>query len=89
MRIIYTIHAKEKLKEKESKEFRITKQKIDSTIKNPKTQETLSNDLIRIISKLDQKLSLVVVCKQESGKIKKVITFFPAEKGRYESKILR
>lgn len=75
MKIKYRIHAKEKLKYPESRKLGLI--------------EELPDNLLRSTSKLIGNYSLVVVYKQEFGKIYKVITFFPATKGRYESKILR
>jgi len=87
MRLVYTIHAEDKLKEPESKKLFITKKLLGEAILNPNTTEALGNPM-RVTSDLDSTHSLVVVYKKESGKIK-VITFFPAQKGRYESKVLR
>lgn len=87
MKIIYTKHAEEKLGTKEAKKFHITKSKIEKIVKKPIIQETLAVGLIRVFGLLDKAHSLCVVYKIENGKIK-VITFFPVEKGRYESKIL-
>ena len=87
MEFVYTIHAEDKLKEPESKKLLITKKLLGDVILNPNTTEDLGNSM-RVTSDLDHTHSLVVVYKKESGKIK-VITFFPAQKGRYESKVLR
>lgn len=87
MKIIYTKHAEEKLNTKEAKEFQITKSKIEKVVIKPIIQEILGSGIIRIFGLLDISHSLCVVYSKEAGKIK-VITFFPVEKGRYESKIL-
>lgn len=87
MEFIYTLHAEDKLKEPESRKFSITKNLLEKAISDPKSSEDLGNST-RVTSSLDNEHSLVVVYKKESGKIK-IITFFPAKKGRYESKILR
>ena len=87
MDIILTIHATEKLKTKEAKSLGIDKRKIISTVKQPITTDKTLNPY-RSIGKLTDMLSLAVIWKKEGGIIK-IITFYPAEKGRYESKILR
>ncbi|OGK25605.1 hypothetical protein A2954_01255 [Candidatus Roizmanbacteria bacterium RIFCSPLOWO2_01_FULL_37_12] len=87
MKIIYTKHAEEKLGTKEAKKFRITKSKIEIITKKPITQENLATGLVRAFGLVDEFRSLCIVYKKENGKIK-IITFFPAEKGRYENKIL-
>lgn len=87
MKIIYTKHAEEKLLTRESKKFLITKNKIEMVIRKPVIKELLLINVTRSIGSLDKSHSLCVVYREENGTIK-VITFFPAEKGRYESKIL-
>ena len=86
-KIIYTKHAEEKLKTREAKKFKIVKSKIEKTIHTPKIKETLPFGIIRNFGLLDKSHSLCVVYKFENDKIK-IITFFPSEIGRYESKIL-
>ena len=44
--------------------------------------------MFRLTEKLDKHHDLCVIIKQED-KIIKVITFFPTQKGRYESEILQ
>lgn len=87
MKIIFTIHANEKLLAPEIRRLEITKEKIIETLKQPLT---LNKDVNphQSIGELNNELSLAVIWKIESGIIK-VVTFYPAEKGRYESKILR
>lgn len=86
-KIIYTKHAEDKLKTKESKKFTITKRKIENVIKQSSDQVLLPLGVIRTIGLLDKSHSLCVVFKHEHDIIK-VITYFPAEKGRYENQIL-
>ncbi len=84
MKIIFTKHVKEKLKTKEAKKFKINRTKIRATLQKSLSKELLPDNLIRIIDELDKAHSLAVVYKFEDAIIK-VITFFPAEKGRYEN----
>ena len=87
MRVIFTIHAKEKLLTNEVKKLGITQKKIIGALKQPLVINKNVNPH-QSISELNTELSLAVIWKMESAIIK-VITFYPAEKGRYESKILR
>lgn len=43
--------------------------------------------MARLVTGLDRSHALCVILKKE-GKVLKVITFFPTEKGRYESTVL-
>lgn len=87
MPTVYTKHAVDKLKTSESRKFKITKKKIESILKAPIAQQILPTGLIRSVGALKKEYSLCVVYKFEDDIIR-VITFFPTEKGRYESKIL-
>ena len=87
MKVIFTKHALSKLQEKESKSLNITKAKIISVLRNPTTTDK-SIYPSRKVGKLNEELSLCVIYKVEKS-IHIVITFYPAEKGRYESKVLR
>lgn len=87
MRIIYSRHAIDKLKTKGSKKFKITKNKLKQVIKKPITEQSLPFGVIRAVGTLSDTRSLCVIYKFEENKLK-IITFFPAEKGRYENKIL-
>ena len=83
MKIVYTKHAEEKLLEKEAEKFGINKRKIDAIIKKPRNLQELPL-VTRVIGKLDKTHSLCVVYKLIEGDVK-IITFFPVQKGRYES----
>ena len=87
MKVILTLHAKEKLLTAEAKILGITRKKITDTLRKPLVKNKNMNPH-QSVGELNSDLSLAVIWKQESGIIK-VITFYPAEKGRYESKILR
>ena len=86
MKVIFTLHAKEKLLTIEAKLLKITQKTVTDILNIPLTVNKNLNPH-RSIGKLNNKLSLVVIWKTENGIIK-VITFYPAEKGRYENKIL-
>ncbi|MBI3577008.1 hypothetical protein HY086_03150 [Candidatus Gottesmanbacteria bacterium] len=87
MKFVYTRHAEEKLTEREPKEFGITKVKIQEIIQRPQTIDTSDKPILMATGEFDTEHSLCVVYKYIQEKII-IITFFPAKKGRYESKIL-
>ena len=84
MKIIYTKHSKDKLREKEARKFRINKIKIEEVVRNPKNLQQLRL-VIRVVGNLDMTHSLCVVYKLTDEGDVKIITFFPVQKGRYES----
>ena len=88
MQFEYTIHAEDKLKRPEIVKLGINKAKIEQTIKAPATVDKSELPVIIAIRKLNKELSLCVAYKKVEKGIK-VITFYPAERGRYESKILQ
>ena len=87
MKIFFTKHVNDKLQEEEIKKVGITGEKIVNVLKNPVVvdEESVPH---HSVGKLSESLSLNVIWKIEN-RAKKVITFYPAGKGRYESKILR
>ena len=88
MQFDYTIHAENKLKLPEVVKLGIDKVKIEKTIKVPAAVDKSEFPVIIAIGKLRKDLSLCVAYKKVEKRIK-VITFYPAERGRYESKILQ
>lgn len=87
MKIVFTKHVHDKLKEDEAKKLGITAKHIKEVLKNPIVADKLANPP-HSVGKFTEELSLSVIWKVENSHIK-VITFYPAGKGRYESKILR
>jgi hypothetical protein len=87
MKVVFTIHAKEKLLANEAKRLGITRKKITESLEHPLAINK-DVDPHQSVGELNHELSLAVIWKIENDIIK-VITFYPAEKGRYESKILR
>lgn len=83
---VYTRHALDKLKTKESRRLLITKKKIEQVV-HTGTVVITRTETITVVGLLNKLHSLCVVYKKE-GKAIKIITFFPAERGIYESKIL-
>ena len=83
----YTLHAKLKLKKSVYRKLAISKKRIQETIENPKVLDKSEDPVYIAISDLNEELSLCVPYRKIGGIIR-VITFYPAEKGRYERKIL-
>ncbi len=82
-KFFYTRHAEDKLQEIEAKKFQISKNKLEVIIEKPQVLQDVQQ-VKRAMGKLDSTHSLCVIYKQELDAIK-IITFFPAEKGRYEN----
>lgn len=85
--VIYTKHAIDKFRTRESKQFKITKKSVEEVVLRATYRQELPTGVIRAVGKLKQNYSLVVVYKRLNEMVK-IVTFFPAEKGRYESKVL-
>lgn len=84
---VFSRHALDKLKIKDSKLFNIRRKTIEHAIKSGLIVET-EDDVVMVVETLDNRLSLCVVYKHRGVKIK-IITFFVAKKGRYERKVLQ
>jgi hypothetical protein len=84
---IYTIHANEKLKRSEIRKLKINRKTIENVVEKPNTINKSDEPVIIAIDSLTRTLSLCVVYRKVEEKIR-IITFYPAEKGRYERKIL-
>ena len=84
----YTIHGKNKLNSPLAMKLKITKKKIENVIGNPVVLDKSEEPVYIAIGELNSKLSLCAAYRRAEGKIR-VITFYPAAKGRYESKILQ
>lgn len=87
MKIIITLHVRDKLQEEESKKLGITKKHLIKVLKNPVVVDK-DKSPHQSVGKLSEELSLSVIWKIENKAIK-VVTFYPSGKGRYENKILR
>ena len=84
---VYTFHAIDKLKTIECKRLHIDKKRIEQTILIGELVEK-DKDVLMKVSFLSSNLSLAVIYKHIGKKVK-IVTFFPAKKGRYERKILQ
>lgn len=87
MKIVYTKHARDKLLKEEAQKLGITEEHLRKVLENPVVEDKNITPY-QSIGKLNDELSLSVIWKMEKGVII-VITFYPAGKGRYESKILQ
>lgn len=85
MKIVYTKHALEKIKELELEGWFITKNKIYRTIKKPRWKGLTKENQETVISLVDVKHIIRVVLRREEGGIIKVITFHIGRRGKYES----
>lgn len=84
---VFSRHALDKLKIKETKLFGVRKKIITHVVETGLIVET-EEEVVLTVGSLDSHRSLCVVYKQAGGKIK-IITFFVARKGRYERKVLQ
>lgn len=86
-RYVYTIHAQNKLKLPEIRKLEIDKKRLEQTIEKPSVIDRSEAPVLIAIGNLTKALSLCVVYRNVENIIR-IITFYPAEKGRYERKIL-
>lgn len=84
MKVVFTSHAvKDKFPLLSQHGFQVTRSDIKSVINNPEHIDKITDYPKIIVSRgFDKKHILRIVYKVESGIIR-VITFYPAEKGRY------
>lgn len=87
VKIIITLHVKDKLQEEESKKLGITKEHLIKVLQNPFAVDKDKNPH-QSVGKFNKELSLSVIWKIENRAVK-VVTFYPSGKGRYENKILQ
>ena len=87
-RIEFSKHSIEKMEDKTSRKLNITGDVIKETVRAPEVIDNSQYPLLRAVKKLTGDLSLCVIYKIVKGEKIKIITFFPARRGRYESKIL-
>lgn len=85
-RYVYTIHAKQKLQKREVRGLKISKKSIENVIDKPDAIDTSEESVLIAIGSLTKTLSLSVVYRKVEKGIR-MITFYPAEKGRYELKV--
>lgn len=84
MKIVYTKHAVEKIKEIKNEGWFITKVKIELTIRNPKWKGITRDGEETALCLIDDEHILRIVFDNKDDIIK-VITFHIGRRGRYES----
>ena len=85
--IKFSRHAVEKLNDSTSKKLGITVELIKRILNKPSLIDNSEYPILMAIGELNRNLSICVVYKfTEKGL--KIVTFFPAKRGRYEGKIL-
>ena len=83
----FSKHAIEKLSDHTSKKLGITTGLIKTILNKPDLIDNGEYPVLMAVGRLARNLSLCIVYKF-TGKGLRIITFFPAKRGRYESKIL-
>ena len=86
MKIIFTDHAKFKFKLFERHGLMISESQIKEIIENPASTVEGKKGRLVIQSKLDENHIMRVICEMEHEEIR-VITFYPAKRGRYENQL--
>ena len=82
MKIIYTLHAEEKLKRTDIRKFGINKKQIENILKNPQKKSKTKYGDFAASSQINDKHDLRVIYDIIDKEIK-VITFHISKKGRY------
>lgn len=82
MKIVYTLHAQEKLKRKDVKKYKITKRLTKKILEKPETKNRTKYGDYSAISVLDIEHDLRIIY-DIIDKDLKVITFHISRKGRY------
>ena len=85
--IRFSRHAVEKLDDPTSKKLGVTAERIAAVLRRPECIDGSDSPILMAVGRLTGTLSLCVVYKFVAGDIR-VVTFFPAHRGRYESKVL-
>jgi len=83
VKIIFTKHAEEKFLKLENEGWKFSPKDIKETVKDPYFSEIdREREVIIALKRWDQSHDLRVIYRKENDIIM-VITFYPAEKGRY------
>jgi len=83
MKIIFTKHAHLKFEILEEHGFKVTKRQIEDAINNPENV-TMAKKGRLIAQRAISETHVIRVVYQKDGDIMRVITFYPARRGRYE-----
>lgn len=85
MKIIFTNHAKFKLKVFERHGLKITENNIKEILENPTAKSPGRKGRLIVQGPLDDTHVLRVICEAEDNNNIRVITFYPARRKRYEN----
>lgn len=88
MKVVYSLHAEEKLQFPEIRKLGVKKNDLERVLDRPDRIDDSEKPVLIAIKGFNRDLSLCVVYKHIKGGVK-IITFYPTEKGRYERKILQ
>jgi uncharacterized DUF497 family protein len=83
----FSKHAREKLDDSTSKRLGITANIIKTVLDKPDLIDNSEYPVLMAVGRLKSNLSLCIVYKFTERDLR-IITFFPAKRGRYEGKIL-
>jgi hypothetical protein len=83
----FSKHAKEKLDDSTSKRWGISANIIKKILDKPDLIDNSEYPILMAVGRLRVNLSLCIVYKFTEKDLR-IITFFPAKRGRYEGKIL-
>lgn len=87
MEFKFSKHAAEKLNDPTSKKLGLTVELIKRILGKPELIDNSEYPLLMAVGELTKNLALCIIYRFLEKDIK-IITFFPAKRGRYESKIL-
>ena len=83
MKIIYTRHAEEKLRQEDTRKFKIKKKTIENILKYSRSKSKTKYGDLAALSEVDSKHDLRIIYSI-IDKTAKVITFHISRKGRYK-----
>ncbi len=86
MKIIFTNHAKFKFEILERHGFKISENQIRDIARNPAKTNHGTKGRIILQGQFDDAHIVRVICEGEGEELK-IITFYPARKGRYENQL--
>ena len=83
MKVVYTLHAEEKLKRTDIRKFKINKKLLENILQNPQLKSKTKYGDYAVSSQIDDKHDLRIIYDIINKQIK-VITFHISKKGRYK-----
>ncbi len=86
MKTTFTNHAKFKFKLLERHGFKISEKQIEEIVQNPSSTCEGRKGRLIIQNQLDETHIMRIICEVDNEEIK-IITFYPAKRGRYEDQL--